>query len=82
MKITQNSMFQNNMFSNTIFVDFLWLRPPKMRSRSNIFWIFFENIDFVKIVLPSRRNANFSRFKHENNQQHHVEVDMFFNIVF
>ena len=45
------------------FIDFgsLWL--PKMPPKSNIFPTVFENVDFVKFVLPCRRELNFHIFE-------------------
>ena len=51
-----------------VFTDFgsLWL--PKMPSKSNIFPTAFENVDFVKIVLPSRRELNFQGLEPSENE--------------
>ena len=56
-------MFQSNTFSNTIVLDFSPLWPPKTDPKSIFFWIRFENVDFVKIMLPSRRNWYFWGFE-------------------
>ena len=42
-------------FSN----DVSWFCLTKMESKSTLFLSFFENVDLVKIVLPSRRELNF-----------------------
>ena len=47
-------------FRTRFFIDFSWLWPPKMQPKLINFLRFFENVDFVKIVLPSRRNCYFS----------------------
>ena len=46
-------------FSTPLFLDFSMFWPPKMEPKSSFFSIFFENVDFVKIVLPSRREHDF-----------------------
>ena len=52
-----------------VFIDFgsLWL--PKMPPKTNIFPTDFENVDFVKIVLPSRRELNFQGLEPPKNKQ-------------
>ena len=41
------------------FLNFWWFWPPKTTPKSNFVCTFFENVDFVKIVLSPRRRAYF-----------------------
>ena len=62
-KPTQKNRSQKNMcFSTPLFLDFSWFRLPKTMPTSSPFRIFFENVDFIKIMLPPRRNQHFSGF--------------------
>ena len=51
-----------------VFIDFgsLWL--PKMPPKSNIFPTAFGNVDFVKFVLPCRRELNFRGLELSENE--------------
>ena len=51
-----------------VFIDFASLWPPKMHPKSNIFPTIFENVDFVKIVLPPRRELNFQGLEPSENK--------------
>ena len=46
-------------FSTLFFLNVWWFWPPKTTPKSNFFCTFFENVDFVKIVLSPRRRAYF-----------------------
>ena len=51
-----------------VFIDFQSLWLPKMPPKTSIFPTIFENIDFVKIVLPSRRELNFQGLEPPKNK--------------
>ena len=57
-----------------VFIDFASLWLPKMQSKSTIFPTIFENVDFVKIVLPSRRELNFQGFNGAFQKQLKVDA--------
>ena len=57
------------MFFNSIFFEFSPFWPPKTKPKSRFFCYFFENVDFMKIVLPSRRNCYFSRCEPPKNDK-------------
>ena len=52
-----------NMFFSSIFFDFAWILDPQ----NNHFWTKFgnkmQNVNFVKIVLPCRREHEFQGFE-------------------
>ena len=56
----KNRCQKNTWFSTLFFLDFSSFWPPKTKPKSSFFRYFFENVDFVKIVLPSKRNCYFS----------------------
>ena len=58
----KNRCQKNTWFSTLFFLDFSSFWPPKTKPKSSFFRYFFENVDFVKILLPSRRNCYFSGF--------------------
>ena len=66
-KKLKKSKLKNHMFFNSIFFEFSPFWPPKTKPKSRSFCYFFENVDFMKIVLPSRRNCYFSRFEPPKN---------------
>ena len=66
-KKLKKSKLKNHMFFNSIFFEFSPFWPPKTKPKSRFFCYFFENVDFMKIVLPSRRNCYFSRFEPPKN---------------
>ena len=66
-KKLKKSKLKNHMFFNSIFFEFSPFWPPKTKPKSKFFCYFFENVDFMKIVLPSRRNCYFSRFEPPKN---------------
>ena len=63
----KNRCQKNTWFSTQFFLDFSWFWLPKTTPKSMVFRYFFENVDFVKIVLPSRRNCYFSCFGRPKN---------------
>ena len=75
-------MLKNSSFSITIFtrfsIDFLYI----FQYCFNRFEIPWGKRETSKIVLPSRRNANPARCRHEKIQQNHVKIIMIFNIYF
>merc|ERR1712159_436064 len=68
-KKLKKSKLKNHMFFNSIFFEFSPFWPPKTKAKSRLFCYFFENVDFMKIVLPSRRNCYFSRFEPLKNDK-------------
>ena len=66
-KKLKKSKLKNHMFFNSIFFEFSPFWPLKTKAKSRFFCYFFENVDFMKIVLPSRRNCYFSRFEPPKN---------------
>ena len=58
-KTKKNRCRQNTCFSTPFFLDFSSFWPPKTTPKSTCFRTFFENVNFVEIVLPSRRRAYF-----------------------
>ena len=65
----KNRCPKNTWFSTPFFLDFSWFWPPKATPKPRFFRYFFENVDFVKIVLPSRRNCYFSGFEPPKNHK-------------
>ena len=53
-------MSKKNVFLETIFHRFFFGLASENKAKTVICRFFFENIDFTKIVLPSRRNTHFS----------------------
>ena len=51
------------MFSNIMFSRFFVVLPPKTTPNSMIFPCFFDNVDFVKIVVFLKENCYFSGFE-------------------
>ena len=51
------------MFSNIMFSRFFVVLPPKTTPNSRIFRCFFDNVDFVKIVVFLKENCYFSGFE-------------------
>ena len=66
-KKLKKSKLKNHMFFNSFFFEFSPFWPPKTKPKSRSFCYFFENVDFMNIVLPSRRNCYFSRFELPKN---------------
>ena len=66
-KIAKIKIKKPHVFLLPFVVDFSLFWPPKSKPKSKFFRYFFENIDFIKIVLPSRRNCYFSRFELPKN---------------
>ena len=66
-KELKKSKLKKHMFLNSTFFEFSPFWPPKTKPKSKFFCYFFENVDFMKIVLPSRRNCYFSRFEPPKN---------------
>ena len=66
-KKLKKSKLKNHMFFKSIFFEFSPIWPPKTKPKSRFLCYFFENVDFMKIVLPSRRNCYFSRFEPPKN---------------
>ena len=57
------------MFSNIMFSRFFVVLPPKTIPNSRIFRCFFDNVDFVKIVVFLKENCYFSGFEPPKNDQ-------------
>ena len=53
---------KNTWFSTPFFLDFSWFRPPKTTPKSRFFRCFFENGNFVKIMVFPKENCYFSGF--------------------
>ena len=66
-KKLKKSKLKKHMFFNSTFFEFSPFWPPKTKPKSRFFCDFFENVDFTKIVLPSRRNCYFSCFELPKN---------------
>ena len=66
-KKLKKSKLKKHMFFNSTFFEFSPFWPPKTNAKSRFFCYFFENVDFMKIVLPWRRNCYFSRFEPPKN---------------
>ena len=56
-----------NIFSNTFFIDFSGFWPPEIEQKSSFFRIFFENVNFVKIIVFLKENCYFSGFEPPEN---------------
>ena len=67
LKKLKKSKLKKHMFFNSTFFEFSPFWPPKTKPKSRFFCDFFENVDFMKIVLPSRRNCYFSCFELPKN---------------
>ena len=50
-KTMKNRCQKNTCFSTQFFLDFSWFGLPKTTPKSRFFRTFFENVDFVKIVV-------------------------------
>ena len=61
-KNVQNAMLKNNISFNRSLLEFSSLFPLKIELTSHTFRIFIESDNFVKIVLPSRRELDFQGF--------------------
>ena len=59
----ENVMLKNNAFFNCFLLEFSSLWPPKMEPKFNVFRIFIEKGDFVKIVVFPQENCYFSGFE-------------------
>ena len=66
-KKLKKSKLKKHMFFNSTVFEFSPFWPPKTKPKSRFFCDFFENVDFMKIVLPPRRNCYFSRFELPKN---------------
>ena len=53
---------KNTCFSTPFFLDFSSFWPPKTTPKSSFFRFFFENVDFVKILVFPKENCYFSSF--------------------
>ena len=58
-KSWKNRNQKTTCFLTQFFLDFSQFWPPKTKPKSRFYRYFFENVDFVKIVLPPRRRAYF-----------------------
>ena len=61
-KTLKNRCLKNSCFSTTFFLDLAWFWTPKTMPKSRFFRCFFENVDFVKIIVFPKRNCYFSGF--------------------
>ena len=50
-KNAENAMLKNNTFFNRFLLEFSSLWPPKIEPKFDVFQIFMEKADFVKIVV-------------------------------
>ena len=66
-KKLKTSKSKKHIFFNSTFFKFSPFWPPKTKPKSRFFCDFFENVDFMKIVLPPRRNCYFSCFELPKN---------------
>ena len=62
-KKVENAMLKNNASLNRFLLEFSSLWPPKMEWKFNVFWIFIEKADFVKIIVFLKENCYFSGFE-------------------
>ena len=56
-------MLKNNASLNRFLLEFSSLWPPKMEWKFNVFWIFIEKADFVKIIVFPIENYYVSGFE-------------------
>ena len=61
-KRIKKSTLKKTCFSTTLFLDFSSLWPSKINPKSSCFRIFFENVDFAKILTKHWLCAQDSRF--------------------
>ena len=57
---TKQSLKKVSCFRIRFFIEFYWILPPNTIPKQLFFDTFFENVDFVKIVVSPRRNHYFS----------------------
>ena len=62
-KIAENAILKNNTFFNRFLLEFSSLWPPKMEPKFNVFRIFIEKADLVKIIVFPEENCYFSGFE-------------------
>ena len=62
-----NRCQKNTWFSTPFFLDFSWFWRPKTTPKSRFFRCFFENGDFVKIIVFLKENCYFSGFEPPKN---------------
>ena len=62
-KKVENAMLKNNASLNRFLLEFSSLWLPKMEWKFNVFWIFIEKTDFVKIIVFLKENGYFSGFE-------------------
>ena len=60
-KRRKNRSRKNIRFSTPFFLDFPSFLPPKTTPKSNLYRYFFENADFVKIIVFPKENCYFLR---------------------
>ena len=68
-KSAEKSKSKKHMFLNTIFSRIFLVFASENEAKIDVFRYFFENVDLVKIVLPSRRNCYFSGSEPQKNDQ-------------
>merc|ERR1712078_874890 len=71
-KVLKNPSQKNACFLIQSFLEFSRFSPPKMKPKSVFFHYIFENVDVVKIVLPSKRNCCFSGSEPQKNDHKSV----------
>ena len=59
-KKLKKSKLKNHMFFNCIFFEFSPFWPPKTQPKLSFFCYFFENVDFVEIMVFPQENSYFS----------------------
>ena len=71
-KVLKSPSQKNACFLIQSFLEFSRFSPPKMKPKSRFFHYIFENVDVVKIVLPSKRNCCFSGSEPQKNDHKSV----------
>ena len=62
-KMLKMRCLKTMLFLNRFLFKFSSIWPPKMEWKFNVFWIFIEKADFVKIIVFLKENCYFSGFE-------------------